>query len=52
MSGLNPYSIGIWSATMAHLGCHSFASGLNPYSIGIWSATDDAAAALSEGKKS
>ena len=40
VSSLNPYSIGIWSATeedmMEELAWYS----LNPYSIGIWSATD------------
>ena len=38
--GLNPYSIGIWSATIERrallLGP---LKSLNPYSIGIWSAT-------------
>ncbi len=36
---LNPYSIGIWSATNSV--CFMMKSGgrLNPYSIGIWSAT-------------
>ena len=40
MNSLNPYSIGIWSATHTSAShaeqCHW---GLNPYSIGIWSAT-------------
>ena len=37
---LNPYSIGIWSATLVqvHLQMENFLR-LNPYSIGIWSAT-------------
>ena len=38
-SGLNPYSIGIWSATSAKWGVHKATVRLNPYSIGIWSAT-------------
>ena len=37
---LNPYSIGIWSATIqSRLGQAHLLMGLNPYSIGIWSAT-------------
>ena len=37
--GLNPYSTGIWSATLSNydLGYNWFS--LNPYSTGIWSAT-------------
>ena len=37
-AGLNPYSIGIWSATTS-TSHPTTCSGLNPYSIGIWSAT-------------
>ena len=37
--GLNPYSIGIWSATIYKLLNDVTKEGLNPYSIGIWSAT-------------
>ena len=37
--GLNPYSIGIWSATTDLRGTRRGANRLNPYSIGIWSAT-------------
>ena len=36
---LNPYSIGIWSATNDGTSFDSMGVGLNPYSIGIWSAT-------------
>ena len=36
--GLNPYSIGIWSATLLS-NCKHHHTSLNPYSIGIWSAT-------------
>ena len=36
---LNPYSIGIWSATMEFTPDNKEVYGLNPYSIGIWSAT-------------
>ena len=35
---LNPYSIGIWSATF-DFECREHGLSLNPYSIGIWSAT-------------
>ena len=35
---LNPYSIGIWSATQQDAQAVEVV-GLNPYSIGIWSAT-------------
>ena len=38
-SGLNPYSIGIWSATKTIKFTVSTERRLNPYSIGIWSAT-------------
>ena len=37
--GLNPYSIGIWSATFTSQKNSAFPWRLNPYSIGIWSAT-------------
>ena len=37
--GLNPYSIGIWSATQLNFSFKTFRCSLNPYSIGIWSAT-------------
>ena len=38
---LNPYSIGIWSATQMNvLLLYLTKNCLNPYSIGIWSATD------------
>ena len=38
--GLNPYSIGIWSATEGIYPKSDWTlEGLNPYSIGIWSAT-------------
>ena len=37
--GLNPYSIGIWSATPMKMVLLSAIMRLNPYSIGIWSAT-------------
>ena len=37
--GLNPYSIGIWSATKHYLYVWNTNFSLNPYSIGIWSAT-------------
>ena len=37
-AGLNPYSTGIWSATLP-TGQGRVVSGLNPYSTGIWSAT-------------
>ena len=36
---LNPYSIGIWSATKAEKHVDKIQVSLNPYSIGIWSAT-------------
>ena len=36
---LNPYSIGIWSATGCNFANARKTEGLNPYSIGIWSAT-------------
>ena len=36
---LNPYSIGIWSATVSFVLDKEFDTSLNPYSIGIWSAT-------------
>ena len=37
---LNPYSIGIWSATLGGFLLNiNMETGLNPYSIGIWSAT-------------
>ena len=36
---LNPYSIGIWSATRQVLHGSFGIARLNPYSIGIWSAT-------------
>ncbi len=36
---LNPYSIGIWSATMSQTLIPYSTQRLNPYSIGIWSAT-------------
>ena len=36
---LNPYSIGIWSATHCYCTDKAFDACLNPYSIGIWSAT-------------
>ena len=41
---LNPYSIGIWSATSKYIEALliNYYS-LNPYSIGIWSATHAAA---------
>ena len=39
MDCLNPYSIGIWSATNTNTANTNTANGLNPYSIGIWSAT-------------
>ena len=40
LSSLNPYSIGIWSATFAKKAFAKYLqNGLNPYSIGIWSAT-------------
>ena len=39
-SCLNPYSIGIWSATaIVKAAAVPNPFGLNPYSIGIWSAT-------------
>ena len=37
--GLNPYSIGIWSATRLQKAIKKQCICLNPYSIGIWSAT-------------
>ena len=37
---LNPYSIGIWSATDTEEEEEDMIGGLNPYSIGIWSATE------------
>ena len=37
---LNPYSIGIWSATYYFEVVRVDGSCLNPYSIGIWSATE------------
>ena len=36
---LNPYSIGIWSATSMSMNKEYLRARLNPYSIGIWSAT-------------
>ena len=36
---LNPYSIGIWSATELTADEIATLKSLNPYSIGIWSAT-------------
>ena len=36
---LNPYSIGIWSATEVITALQFSEHSLNPYSIGIWSAT-------------
>ena len=36
---LNPYSTGIWSATIGKLAERLGWKGLNPYSTGIWSAT-------------
>ena len=39
MGCLNPYSIGIWSATCSQDNGASWVPRLNPYSIGIWSAT-------------
>ena len=39
VSSLNPYSIGIWSATDGKEIYIERTSRLNPYSIGIWSAT-------------
>ena len=36
---LNPYSIGIWSATRRIKFLQTNMYRLNPYSIGIWSAT-------------
>ena len=36
---LNPYSIGIWSATQTLRANARKVKSLNPYSIGIWSAT-------------
>ena len=39
---LNPYSIGIWSATLGQRSSERGFVCLNPYSIGIWSATAEA----------
>ena len=39
MVSLNPYSIGIWSATIREAIGTTKMECLNPYSIGIWSAT-------------
>ena len=41
IGSLNPYSIGIWSATGSSPKIHQFIVCLNPYSIGIWSATSE-----------
>ena len=41
VKGLNPYSTGIWSATLTKIisSCQQTIC-LNPYSTGIWSATN------------
>ena len=38
---LNPYSTGIWSATVLTTNIGNLFVCLNPYSTGIWSATVD-----------
>ena len=45
---LNPYSIGIWSATFEVVRVGNAYYGLNPYSIGIWSATKNASIAYQD----